>query len=383
MNRRRKKDKGLPPRVYLKHGAYYFLPASPMRNPATGREQKWIKLCRATEGESAMLIALAALKGDQRVLEGSMPFACAEFKAHMLNDYEGETRKTYSRYLDVIAEEFEEFHAAEVTTKDCSGFLRDNYRATPNTAKKLAALMSKLFKFIIGELGLRQDNPIDQLDMSSYKTGRREVLATHKQIQAIRAAGMTSKPRKDTGLVIPTASGPMFACIIDMSYLLWARAMDIRTLKETQIEGGHIRIKPSKTQKSSGKMVDITVTPAIQEVIERARTIKVKYGIKSPYLFATQKGGAYTKSGLSSMWDRAKERIGMTDDVTFKDIRALAATDAARRGEDRKDIQKRLVHTSAKTTDIYIKEVIADVSEIEMNVPWLDAAPAADPGKEM
>ncbi|MGX9696338.1 hypothetical protein ACWYXK_05055 [Janthinobacterium lividum] len=49
----------------------------------------------------------------------------------------------------------------------------------------------------------------------------------------------------------------MFACTIDMSYLLWARSIDIRTLKESQIEDGWIRIKPSKTQKTSGKAVDI------------------------------------------------------------------------------------------------------------------------------
>eukprot|EP01133_Synstelium_polycarpum_P020825 gene20825-25013_t len=280
-------------------------------------------------------------------------------------------RHAYRRYLDVIADEFEEFHASQVTTKDCAGFLRDNFKSTPNTAKKYAALMSRLLKFIIGELGLRQDNPIDQLDMSSYKTGRREVLATHAQVQAIREAGMMSKERKGTGLSIPTASGPMFACIIDMSYLLWACGIDIRMLKESQIVDGRIRIKPSKTQKTSGKAVDIIVTPEIAEVIARARGLKIKYGLISQFVFPTQKGGAYTRSGLSSMWDRAKERIGMKDDVVFRDIRALAATDAARRGEDRSDIQKRLVHTSGKTTDIYIKEVIADVSEIPMALPWI------------
>lgn len=47
------------------------------------------------------------------------------------------------------------------------------------------------------------------------------------------------------------------------------------------------------------------------------------------------------------MWDRADERIGMKDGVVvFLDIRALAATDAARRGESRDDIQKHLVHAS-------------------------------------
>ena len=41
----------------------------------------------------------------------------------------------------------------------------------------------------------------------------------------------------------------------------------------------------------------------------------------------------------------------MKDDVVLRDIRALAATDAARRGENRSDIQKRLEHTSGKTTE--------------------------------
>ncbi|MGK5068817.1 tyrosine-type recombinase/integrase [Janthinobacterium sp. RT4P48] len=372
MNRHRKTNRGLPRRVYLKNGAYRYLAAAPMRNPANGKMQSWIHLAYEAEGESKMLAALSTLMGSPQLVEGSMPHACVEFKENKLGNYGKDTQDAYRRYLDVIADEFEEFHASQVTTKDCAGFLRDNFKNTPNTAKKYAALMSRLFKFIIGELGLRQDNPIDQLDMSSYKTGRREVLATHAQVQAIREAGMMSKERKGTGLSIPTASGPMFACIIDMSYLLWARGIDIRMLKESQIEDGRIRIKPSKTQKTSGKAVDIIVTPEIAEVISRARGLKIKYGLISQFVFPTQKGGAYTRSGLSSMWDRAKERIGMKDDVVFRDIRALAATDAARRGENRSDIQKRLVHTSGKTTDIYIKEVIADVSEIPMALPWLE-----------
>lgn len=370
MNRHRKTNRGLPRRVYLKSGAFRFLAPEPILVPKTGKMQRWVHLAYEHEGESAMLAALAALLGAKTAIEGSMPYACAEFKAHKLGRYSPEVQSQYGSYLDVIADEFEDFHAAQVTTKECAGFLRDKFKGKANTAKKYAALMRKLFKFVISELGIRQDNPIDQLDMSDYETRRREVLATHEQIKAIRAAGMMSKPRKDTGLSIPTASGPMFACIIDMSYLLWARAIDIRTLKEAQIENGRIRIKPSKTSKTSGKVVDITITPSIQSVIDEARAIKRRYEIISPYLFPTQKGTPYAKSGLLSMWDRAKERIGMTDDVVFKDIRALGATDAARRGEDRKHIQNRLAHTSGDTTDIYIKEAIPDISSIDMDLPW-------------
>ena len=60
---------------------------------------------------------------------------------------------------------------------------------------------------------------------------------------------------------------------------------------------------------------------------------------------------ALGRSGLGSMRECAKEHIGMKDDVVLRDIRALTATDAARRGENRSDIQKRLEHTSGKTTE--------------------------------
>jgi integrase len=376
MSRRRKTNRGLPRRVYLTHGAYRFFSPVPIRDPRTGKLQKWIHLAYEHQGESAMLTALGSLLDDKTQIQGSMPFVCAEFKANKLGDFEKETRDTYGRYLDVIADDFEEFHAASVTTKACADFLRNNFKGKPNTAQKYAALMRKLFMYVIGELGLRQDNPVDQLDLSNYKTTRRTALPTHEQIRQIRAAGMVGKTRKDTGTALPTQSGPMFACIIDMSYLLWARAIDIRTLKESQIEDGRIRIKPSKTAKTSGKSVDITITPQIQAVIDRAREIKRGYKVKgqdmiTPYLFPTRTGTPYKKSGLTTMWDRARERAGLKDaDIVFKDLRALGATDALKAGKDKKDIQTRMVHASGDTTEIYFKESVPDVSGIVMDLPW-------------
>jgi site-specific recombinase XerD len=370
MNRQRKTNRGLPRRVYIKFNAYYYVAPVKIRDPKTKELKTWIRLCSLDEGEVVMLNRLAELLGSKTHVEGTMPHLCAEFKAHKLGKYTKETRAQYSQYLDVIADEFEAFQVIEVTTKEFADFLREKFADKPNTARKYGALASKLFRYAVSGLGLRQDNPIDQLDLGDFETERRTVLLTHDQVQRIRAAGMYSKKRKDTGQSLPTASGPMFACIVDMAYLLWARAIDIRTMKESQIEGGYIRLQPSKTKKSSGKVVDIEITPAIQNVINRARAIKKGYEIISPYLFPTQKGTPYAKTGLISMWDRAKERAGITDDVTFKDLRSLGATDAAKAGKQMAEIQKRLVHTTSKTSEIYIKEAIPDVSAINMELPW-------------
>lgn len=371
MNRSRKTNRGLPRRVYIKDGSYRFLAPAKIRDPKDGKLKSWITLARLDDGQAAMYEALAKLLGERQLDQESMPYLCTEFKANKLGKYGDETKKQYGAYLDVIANDFEEFRVDQVTTKDFAGFLKDNFKDKPNTAQKYTALAGKLFRYAISEMGLRQDNPIDQLDKSDYETNRREFLPTHAQIAAIRKAGQTSTPRKDTGHVYDTLSGPMFACIIDLTYLCWARAIDVRMLKESQIdeETGYILIKASKTKKTSGLAADFLITPAIRNVIDRARAIKKKYEVISPYLLPNSKGKPYTKSGLTSMWERARERAVLRE-VQFKDLRSRGATDAARAGKNKDEIRARLMHTDTKTSEIYIKEAVPEKSEIDMNLPW-------------
>ncbi|MDB5777542.1 MAG: putative integrase [Herbaspirillum sp.] len=364
MNRARKKNKGLPRRVYITDGSYRFLSPAKIRDPKDGKLKNWITLARVHQGEAAMLAALCSLLGASAVAQDTMPYLCGEFRANKLKRYSDEVQAQYKQYLEVISEAFADFLVVQVTTKVCADFLKGNFRGKANTAQKYAALMRKVFRYAISELGLREDNPVDQLDMSDFETKRRAVLPTHAQIKAIREAGFVGLDGRKT------QSGPMFGCLIDMSYLCWQRAIDVRTLKESQIQDGRIRFTPSKTAKTSGKTVDITITPAIQSVIDAAREAKKKYKIISPYLFPTKQGAPYAKTGLFSMWDRARERAKITEDVTFRDIRALGATDAAKRGENMGDIQTRLAHTSSRTSEIYIKEVVPTASGINMEIPW-------------
>lgn len=326
--------------------------------------KNWITLARVYQGEAVMLAALAALLGPDVATVDTMPYLCDEFKANKLKRYSSDVQDQYKQYLTVISGVFDKFLVAQVTTKDCADFLRARFKDKQNTGQKYAALMRKLFRYAISELGLRNDNPIDQLDLSDYETKRREALPTHAEIKAIRTAGFIGLDGRKT------PSGPTFACLIDMSYLVWQRAIDVRTLKESQIGATAIRFKPSKTAKTSGKVVDIAITPAIQSVIDAARAAKKTYKIISPYLFPTKAGKSYSKTGLFSMWDRARERAKITTDVQFRDIRALGATDAARRGEKMGDIQTRLAHTSSRTSEIYIKEVVPTESIIDMEIPW-------------
>lgn len=386
MNRKRKKHRGLPRRVYVNHGAYYFVATEPTIDPRNPKAapKTWIKLCSLDEGETVMLKALAEVLGSPLNTEGMMPWCCAEFKARMLGNYTPKTVEAYGRHLDVIATVFKRFHASQVTTKDWADFLRAKYVAKANTAHKITALGGKLFKFIIGTLGLRQDNPIDQLDMSAYRTKVRKVLASHDQVAAIRAAALVGTKGKRT----PT--GVMFVCIVDMAYLCWQRAQDIRLLQESQIRpgpdglvGGSIKFEPGKTKLTSGIVVELTITAAMAEVIERARAEKRRRGVVSSYVFAATSnknvGQPYAGGSLVEMWIEARKRAvakavkegrEFGPSIQFKDLRSLGATDAAAGGRHHDEIQTRLAHTSGKTTAIYIKRAVPKVSALDVGLPW-------------
>ena len=376
MNRKRKSNRGLPARVYIKDNAYQFMSAVKIRDPRDGVLKFWIRLADFKpdhSNEHVMLGALAAIKSDKQATLGTMPNLCAEYKANKLGKYTPDVQDQYRQYLTVIARDFEEFTVAQVTTRACAEFLRNNFGEKANTARKYGALLARLFRYAISGLGLREDNPMDQIDLDEFEVSRRTVLATHEQAAAVRAAGFIGADGRKT------QSGPMFACLIDISYLCWQRAKEFRLLKESQIEDGRIRFKPTKTEKSSGLSVDIAITPAIQDVIDRARDVKKQYKVISPYLFPTKKGTPYAKSGLTSMWDRARERAVAAaakegrefgELIQFKDLRSLGATDAAKQGQSKADIQGRLVHASSRTTDIYIKESVPATSSFDMNLPW-------------
>jgi integrase len=302
-----------------------------------------------------------------RSISRTMPNLCTEWKKNKLKPYTQGVRDKYERMADVISHAFQEFHAAAVTTKNCADFLRANFGDKANTARKYAGVLREMFKYGISELGLRESNPCDNLDLSDYETKRREIdIATARAaIAKIRTAALTG----EDGL--PTESGPTFQCMIDMAYLCWQRAIDVRVLRDSQIADGMIRLKPSKTKNSSGKVIDIVITPAIQAVLDRADSISKrdkKDKKESSYLFPSRKGTPYAKSGLNSMWTRAETRAEVTFDVTSRDLRSTGAIDAALSGEERKAIQKRLAHTSAKTTEIYLEQAIPETSEIDLGL---------------
>jgi hypothetical protein len=340
MNRQSKTNRGLRRRVYIKFSTYYYVAPEGTRDPKTKEMKTWIRLCSVDDGDVAMLNALAALLGSKTHVEGTMPHLCAEFKAKKLGKYTKETQGQYAHFLDVIADEFETFHVSEVTTKEFADFLQNKFAGKPNTARKYRALAAKLFKYAVSGLGLRQDNPIDQLDLSDFETQRRTVLLTHDQ-----AGGPRRRHVQQAAQGQRDGNPDGQRSHVRLHYRHGLSAVGSRE-RHTDAEGGadRRRVHPDSTQQDEEEQRQDCQHEDHASHPERDRP-------RAPSRRSTcskPEGSPLPEDGPDFDVGPGEGDAGIKDDVTFEDLRSLGATDAARAGQQMKDIQTRLIHTNAE-----------------------------------
>jgi integrase len=133
-------------------------------------------------------------------------------------------------------------------------------------------------------------------------------------------------------------------------YVTGLRQADILRLKREQIKDDGIHLIIGK----GGKRRVIEWNDDLELAVKEAKAIKRP--VKSLHLFCNREGQPYTGSGFRAIWQRAM-RNAITKGVlaerfTDHDIRAKAATDADRSGQD---AQQLLAHANRHTTDVYIR----------------------------
>lgn len=320
-------------RVYLKHGRYYFVDTA----------NKWHPLTRQNEGEAALHRALAKRKD----LPAARPGSVQELRRKWWEDAKGSyakvTQDDYELLFPKIEEALEDWDVVEVTPLAIYDVVRQ-WTNTPRQANKVRSLLSMMFKFACAPLGLRRDNPCDQVDAIDGGPARDRYI-TNDEFYAIRRAAMKAKD----GRKVP--SGDMLVCAIDLAYLTFQRQGEIRRLGWTDMDEEWLYFKPTKTANSTGAKIRWNRSPEIDAVLERARGIGKVKGLT---VIHTLKGGTYTKSGLYTAWSRACERAKV-ENAHFHDLRAKAQTDAKKRGYTMEHIQDGAGHASVTTTEGYIK----------------------------
>jgi integrase len=339
--KRLKENKGLPKRWREKHGAYYY------RVPP-GQEHEWDNKKEFRLGDS---LAEAYQTWAQRMEQGPEDI---ETIADLFDRYALEviptkaaaTQRDNLASLKILRPIFGAMLLAKY--KECliepHHFYQyfDKRKAKTAAAHELQVFRHALTKAV--EWGLIKKNPIiEQFSLKGRKPKTRDRYIEDWELLEVLQLPETRKK----------GSVRMLKAYIKIKLMTALRRTDMLQLRIADIRDGAIHVQPHKTAKTTGKAIQIEITPELDEAIKEAigaRPLHI-----APWLFCTRAGECYVDAqgqanGFDSMWQRFMDRVVKETKVTERfcerDLRAKCATDQP----SLEAAKKLLAHADSRTT---------------------------------
>lgn len=323
MGKRRKSHFNLPPRLYFKHGAYYYVT----------RENKWLRL----SADKAVAFAkwaeiegeLPTISNGQKPLAGSMGMLIEKYMIEIA------PKKAKSTYQGNLAEAknlnnvFSKMLIVEVRPMHIAEYLDIRGVKAPIRANTEIALLSHIFSYAM-RWGLVDRNPC--IGVAKHPEKGRDRYVTDEEFNKVKAI-----------------ASELIEVVMDFAYITAMRKGDILRLRLDQITSEGIWLVQSKT----GSKQLYEWSDGLISVVNRAKALRRHP--KAINLFCTRQGLAYSDSGFKAMWQRLQVKWEQSggNRFTFHDIRAKSLTDAKRLGMD---AQLLAGHASSSMTEHYIKQ---------------------------
>jgi integrase len=287
MNRPREKDRHLPPNVYLRHGAYYYVKGG-----------KWSRL------GSSLREALAAYAALHEAVKGSMPELIQEALKHILPRVKPSTRKNYEVAAKKLSKILVEFTPQQVKPKDVAGIKRA-LADMPNMCNRCLSLLRQVFDYAL-ENEIVDSNPA--VGIKRHHERKRTRMLSLDEYQAIYAK-----------------AGPRLQVIMDLCIRTGQRINAVLRIHRNDLIEDGIRFPAHKTDSK----VTVPWTPELRAVVERAKGLR--RNIVALTLLHNKRGKAPDYRSVQDQWQNACEAAGVAD-AHLHDLRALAATWAKKQG---------------------------------------------------
>lgn len=341
VGRRRSSRLDLPPRVYVKHGSYYYVHPS----------NKWERLAKI--GEEAEMRRKWALMED--------PVGATSNVSALIDDYlvkyakANKAPRTYDdncKEAEYLKAFFGQMRPQDVLPRHVGQYLDEGLLASrPVRANREKALLSHVFTWAIRQPvwgTMVTVNPCK--GVARNKEFKRARVVEDAEYNWVYANSCKSVQRLMT-LIYRTLQRP--SDIIKMGP---------RNIVKREIDGIErklIKISQGKTEEP----MEIIVTQDVEEAI--APIGKVIY----PTFIHTEDGKKYSYDGINAMFrrvmDRYRNKIEKETGIKplpfgLYDIKGKGATDMYRSGVSLEKIQMLCGHESVTTTEIYIKARMID-----------------------
>ncbi|KAB1444157.1 tyrosine-type recombinase/integrase [Bordetella bronchiseptica] len=309
MGRPRKSDKHLPPCVYEKHGAYYYVKGG-----------KWARLA----ADLPTALAEYARRFDNP--RGGMADLVEKVLTHVSPKLSPNTIQQYKIAAARIKDAFAEFAPDQVRPKHVAA-LKVDMADTPNMANRVLSFLKTVFAYAV-EWQLVDSNPC--IGIKRHNEGKRKRYITDAEYAAIYHH-----------------ANPRMQVIMDLLYLTGQRVGDVLAIKRSDLTEDGIVFEQEKT----GAKLLVRWIPELRDAVVRANALNGN--VLAPTLFRTRSHGkgAPSYGTTRDRWREAVEAAGVQD-ANIHDIRAKSLTDAKRQG---KDAQLLAGHASPAMTDRYIR----------------------------
>lgn len=313
MGRRRETNLDLPPRMQMKHGAYYYVTSTTPR--------KWIRLHTDLPKSRVLWAEMENYGVDTSPLITELIDRWLASKA--FDELALGTRKMYEGVSKQLRAFFSGARTNDVTPAVIASWLDNHHsKAMANQGK---AVLTNVFNVAVRQ-GICDRNPCKEI--KDLATPKRDRYITDAEYIAIR-----------------NNADPVLMVAMDLSYLTSLRVSDVVKISLSDITPEGLTV----TQKKTKKKQLFTITPALRAVIDSAKSLPRP--IRGMALLCSRTGQPYLADSFRNMWGRAckSAKVG---NAHFHDIRAKAATDAKKLGMD---YQKLLGHTNAAMSERYIR----------------------------
>lgn len=313
MGRRRRHDKHLPRRMYLRRGAYYFAsPAGPWKPLGRDLGEALAAYGREIGGRWS-----GRTLGDviDRYRTEVLPL---KRSAHTRDDQGAQLSRLKLVFGDMLPDTVEPRHCYAYVDRRRTRRGKPAPVAARHEIKLLGHIFAKAIRW-----GVASGNPVRQMERE--RRGRRSRYVTDVEFDAVY--GRASERVR---------------IAMDLALLTGLRRGDLLALTWRQVTEAGIEVKTGKT----GADLLFEVTPELRSVLERAKRLVPQ--VPRTHVLRARTGRPYTAEGFSAIWQRlmAKHVKAGGERFTFHDLRRKSASDSA----SVKDAQERLGHADEATT---------------------------------
>ncbi|WP_075322568.1 tyrosine-type recombinase/integrase [Acidithiobacillus albertensis] len=307
--RPRKSQRNLPPCVYQKHGAYWYVKGG-----------KWTRLAPDLPTALQRYAVMAAPK------DSGMAALIETAHVEIIRNKKPNTASQYDQCRRVLKTMLADFAPDQVRGSDVAT-VKAEYADRPNMGNRMISYLRLVFNYAL-ENGIVDYNPC--VGIKRHAESKRRRYLTDTEFQAIyTAASDNLKP------------------IIMVAYLTSQRIGDVLKIKLSDVSAEGIYFEQEKT----GSRVLVAMTPDLERAIKAARALP--RAVASMSLFSVKRGGRpYTYATVQDMWATAVERSGVAD-AHLHDLRAKSLTDAKKQGLDPVALAG---HSDARMTARYIRQ---------------------------